>query len=352
MKTIITPYLKNSLAVAFVGILILVSSGFAAREILGGYSGFVERMGAGTRELGRGNTGVGDIDAGAEAFWNPAILSLKSGVRVSVDGERGQLDRTGGALSVSSRIGSRMGMGVSALYRGDRDFQVVNSDDEDIGTSKPTFINTYVGLSWRLNPKQALGMSFGFAFDNLDMEEALSEEDIDFNDKNSSGALLNLSWFSKINERFDYGVVIRNIGFNKNLTARYNRTMSSDNSTPSSEEFFPKSLEIGVTYHTEILGKPFDMSCQIINYQLADTLLVFDPDYHIQSGRMGLDWEIIPKGNVRLGFDDKSWAIGLGYEFELKFKKIKLPLAVDYALKLERNVYSLNPFSLGLRTSF
>jgi hypothetical protein len=44
---------------------------------LGGFDGFVERMGAGTREMGRGNTGTADTASQPGAYWNPAILGFR-----------------------------------------------------------------------------------------------------------------------------------------------------------------------------------------------------------------------------------------------------------------------------------
>jgi hypothetical protein len=52
--------------------LLLAGNAFAGvvdkKAALGGFDGFVERMGAGTRELGRGNTGTADTSAMPGAY--------------------------------------------------------------------------------------------------------------------------------------------------------------------------------------------------------------------------------------------------------------------------------------------
>ena len=70
----------SKIKVLLVGLL-LASSAFAGvvdkKAALGGFDGFVERMGAGTRELGRGNTGSADTASMPAAYWNPAILGFR-----------------------------------------------------------------------------------------------------------------------------------------------------------------------------------------------------------------------------------------------------------------------------------
>ena len=69
--------------------LILAGAAFAdKRATLGSFDGFVERMGAGTRELGRGNTGSADTASMPAAYWNPAILGFRQDFGYSLSAEK------------------------------------------------------------------------------------------------------------------------------------------------------------------------------------------------------------------------------------------------------------------------
>lgn len=105
-------------------VLLLLSFVQASKEArLGGFDGFVERMGASTRELGRGNTGSADTLAMPGAYWNPALLAFRKNIAYSLHAEKRDLDRAGGSLGIEGKIGSRMGIGAAVLYRGDWDLK-------------------------------------------------------------------------------------------------------------------------------------------------------------------------------------------------------------------------------------
>ena len=74
--------------------------GFTKKSELGGFDGFVERMGGGVRELGRGNTGSADTASMPGAFWNPALLGFREDIGYTLNVEKRDLDRLGGAFGV------------------------------------------------------------------------------------------------------------------------------------------------------------------------------------------------------------------------------------------------------------
>ena len=133
--------------------LLLAGNAFAGvvdkKAALGGFDGFVERMGAGTRELGRGNTGTADTSAMPGAYWNPAILGFRQNFNYTLNLERRSLDRMGGSLGLETPVGNRMGIGFAMLYRGDTDFKVIDEDDQTLGTATPFFSMMYLGFSYR-----------------------------------------------------------------------------------------------------------------------------------------------------------------------------------------------------------
>lgn len=317
------------------------------KATLGSFDGFVERMGGGTRELGRGNTGTADTSTIGGAFWNPAILGFRDEFAYTLSAEKRGQDRMGGALGIETKVGKRMGVGFSMLYRGDMDFKVIDDDDQDLGTATPYFSMLYLGFAYRATRRDAFGLSLSMSYDNLDVAEYI--DGIEIVDDYRSPMTVNLSWLRQWNEKWSTSVVIRNLSFSKNLSARWSKNTSTDNQTASTEGVRPKVLQIGVGYRSHVMGKPVYAWMEAIDYQVADTLLAFDPDRHVWTGRVGFECEVIPDGMVRAGMDDLDFTLGVGYKFKVRIGKKKYPFDVSYALIYESDAGLWTPLSVGLR---
>ncbi len=347
-------YRANRCRTALVAIAIVLSFATAAlagvvdkKAALGGFDGFVERMGAGTRELGRGNTGSADTSAMPGAYWNPAILGFRQNFNYTLNLERRSLDRTGGSLGLETAVGNRMGIGFAMLYRGDFDFEVIDEDDQTLGTATPFFSMMYLGFSYRATRRDAFGISLSLGYDNMDIAEYY--EGVEMVDGFTSPVSINIGWLRQWNEKWSSSVVIRNISFGENLSARWSRNPSTDNSIASTEGVRPKVLQVGLGYRSHIKGKPVYAWMEALDYQIADTLLVFDPQHHVWTGRFGLECEIIPAGTVRIGMDGLDAMLGFGYKFNLRIGKKKYLFDVNYALTYESSAGLFNPLSLGVR---
>lgn len=336
----------------FLGILFVLSTIVLAEKqaTLGGTDGFVERMGAGARELGRGNTGTADTASLPGAYWNPGLLGFRRNLAMSLHGENRDLDRAGGSLGIESKAGARMGVGMGLLFRGDTDFKVVNEDDQDLGSATPYFMMGYLGLGYRISRFDGIGFSMSFSYENLGVADYY--DDIDMVDDYQSPVSLNLGWYRQWNSHWTSGVVVRNIGLNARLSSAWTRSPSRDNTLGTTEAFRPKVLQVGVGYHAPLFGRPAHLWLEALDYQVADTLLVFDPDWHIWKARLGIESEIIPDGTVRAGLDDSNPSLGLGYLFRLRAGRRQIPVQVDYALVYEWEAELWNPLSFGLRTTF
>ncbi|WP_088636731.1 hypothetical protein [Fibrobacter sp. UWR2] len=331
--------------------LLLAGNAFAGvvdkKAALGGFDGFVERMGAGTRELGRGNTGTADTSAMPGAYWNPAILGFRQNFNYTLNLERRSLDRLGGSLGLETSVGNRMGIGFAMLYRGDTDFKVIDEDDQTLGTATPFFSMMYLGFSYRATRKDAFGISLSLGYDNMDISEYYESNELV--DGFTSPVSLNFGWLRQWNEKWSSSVVIRNISFSRNLSARWTRTPSTDNSVSSTEGVRPKVLQVGLGYRSKVFDKPVYAWMEAIDYQVADTLLVFDPQHHVWTGRVGFECEIIPAGTVRIGMDGLDAMLGLGYKFNVRIGKKKYLFDVNYALTYESSAGLFNPLSIGVR---
>lgn len=344
--------MRNSFTLKFLFVALSLAITAQANVIerkatLGSFDGFVERMGAGTREMGRGNTGTADTASMPGAYWNPAILGFRENLNYTLNADKRDLDRMGGNLGLEGKVGKRMGIGFAMLYRGDLDFDVINDDDETIGTATPLFTMMYLGFSYRATRRDALGFSLSMSYDNLDISEHM--EGYEIVDDYRSPVTINLGWLRQWNDNWSTSVVIRNLSFSKNLSAKWSRNTSSDNSLPSTEGVRPKVLQIGIGYRSHIMGKPVFAWMEAIDYQVADTLLAFDPQLHVWTGRVGFECEILEGGTIRLGMDDLNYTVGLGYKFNVRIGKKKYLFDVNYALLYETDAGLWNPLSFGLR---
>lgn len=344
--------MRNSFTLKFLFVALSLAITAQANVIerkatLGSFDGFVERMGAGTREMGRGNTGTADTASMPGAYWNPAILGFRENLNYTLNADKRDLDRMGGNLGLEGKVGKRMGIGFAMLYRGDLDFDVINDDDETIGTATPLFTMMYLGFSYRATRRDALGFSLSMSYDNLDISEHM--EGYEIVDDYRSPVTINLGWLRQWNANWSTSVVIRNLSFSKNLSAKWSRNTSSDNSLPSTEGVRPKVLQIGIGYRSHIMGKPVSAWMEAIDYQVADTLLAFDPQLHVWTDRVGFECEILEGGTIRLGMDDLNYTVGLGYKFNVRIGKKKYLFDVNYALLYETDAGLWNPLSFGLR---
>ena len=62
-----------------------------------------------------------------------------------------------------------------------------------------------------------------------------------------------------------------------------------------------------------------------------------------------MEWEALEGALVRLGFDDRNYTFGLGYNFSLRFGKRRYQFQIDYALVYESEAELWNPLSFGFR---
>ena len=279
------------------------------------------------------------------AYWNPALLGFRENLGVTINFEKRDLDRLGGSLGVEGKVGKRMGVGFAMLYRGDTDFKVIDNDDQTLGEAEPFFSMFYLGFAYRATRQDAFGLSLSMSYDNLDIAEYYDGVEESFR----SPVTINLSWFRQWNRKWSSSVVIRNLSFSRNLSAKWTKNPSKDNSLASTEGVRPKVLQIGLGYRSQIMGKPVYAWMEALDYQVADTLLAFDPQLHVWTGRVGFECEIIPNATLRVGMDDLDWMLGAGYRFDIHVGRKKFPIEVNYAFLYETRAGIWTPFTLGLR---
>ncbi|GHV13890.1 hypothetical protein AGMMS49938_09120 [Fibrobacterales bacterium] len=271
-----------------------------------------ELVGAGAREIAMGKAAGSDTSAFVAVFWNPAMLAFKNDLAVSLNGKiddpLGSADKFG-AFGIDWGFGGRLSVGFAALYR---ENEKENTEDDILG---------YAGLGYRLNRLNGIGVSLSI-----------------LSNKYQSPLSFDLGWYRYWNAKWQSSLQVRNLGFNSRLSAAWQRNSSGDISQSAELYLRPKTFELGITHRNFLLRKPASVSLALVSYQTADTLFVFDPDWHIFKGHAGFEWAVWHELNLRCGLDGKEISAGAGYNFSVGEKT----LSVDFAY----------PFSLGLRARF
>ena len=327
-------------------VTLAVSSAALSGEVLGGYEGWLDRMGAGVRELGRGNTGTALQDAAPASYWNPAVLPFFRRTVGAAGAEIRSLDRNGGYLSLQGPVANNLGLGLSIVNRGDLALRAYDRNEAYAGTARPQAYATWLGAGVRTSRRNALGASLQLYASTLDIEGGIG--DVDY-----VGGL-NLGWYRRVSDSLSVAVVVRNLGFNGRLSSEFEQTVTGRSlgagfDLSSSRDFFPKTLVVAAEWRTRLLDRPIAVAGEVLDYQLSNDLVSFDPGHHSLAARVGGEWEIAERTHVRLGLDRLNPTFGFGYAYRWSRARV---IQFDYALILERGATTFNPYAAGIKTTF
>ena len=357
-----------------IGLLVLtllpVASFAANGEVLGGHEGWLDRMGAGVRELGRGNTGTALEGASPAAFWNPALLPFMRKAEAAMGADVRSQDRNGGFLSLQGRVASNLGLGAAIVNRGDYNVQAYDENEKDIGYARPQSFATYFGMGMRTSRRNAFGASLLVYSSSLDLQEGVGE--VDFvggvnlgwyrrYDSLNAANLVPVSW-SRLRRfanffsgSFSSAIVVRNLGLNSRLSAEFEQSVSTGEVDPvfgfgsTAEDFFPKTLVVAGEWRKTMWDRGFTLSGEIMDYQLKSSLFTPNPAFHKQAVRLGLECDVAERTQLRIGLDRLNPTIGFGYGYRVNRRRL---IQFDYALTMERGLMTFNPYAFGIKTAF
>ncbi len=317
----------------------------ADREVLGGHEGWLDRMGAGVRELGRGNTGTALADAAPGAYWNPALLPFHRRTQGAMGAEIRSLGRTGGYLSLQGPVANNLGLGVAVVNRGDLGVTAYDENEASIGTARPQAFATWFAAGMRTSRRNAFGAALQLYASSLDVGEGVG-------DVNFVGGV-NLGWYRRLTDSLDVAVVVRNLGFNGRLSADFEQVVTGEDVgfgyTSSARDFFPKTLVVAAEWRKRLWERQWAFAGEALNYQLKDALFTPNPAFHSQALRLGVECEVAERTYLRAGLDRLNPTFGLGYAYRWSRARV---ITLDYALVMERGMTTFNPYALGVKTNF
>jgi|GEM_PF-423912 len=348
-----------------------VPSFAASPEVLGGHEGWLDRMGAGVRELGRGNTGTALEGASPAAYWNPALLPFIRKTEGALGADVRSQDRNGGFVSLQGRVASNLGLGGGVINRGDLNVQAYDKDENDIGFARPQAFATYFGVGMRTSRRNALGASLLVYTSQLDLGGGTGK--VNFvgginlgwyrrYDSLNAANLFPESWTSTravadfFSGSFSSAVVVRNLGLNPRLSAEFDQSVSDGQPDPfggfgggTSSDFFPKTLVIAGEWRKNLWDRNFTLSGEFMDYQLKPQIFTPNPAFHAQAARVGVECELAERTYLRAGMDRLNPTIGLGYGYRVNRRRV---ITFDYALTMERGIMTFNPYAFGIKTEF
>ena len=301
-------------------------------------------MGAGVRELGRGNTGTALLDASPAAYWNPALLPFRRKPELGFGAELRSLDRNGGFVSFQGRLAGNLGVGLAVVNRGDLDISAYDRNENPIGTARPQSFASFLGLGIRTSRRNSLGATVQWYSSNLDVGEGVGN--IVF-----VGGF-NLGWYRRFGDSLNVAVVVRNLGINTDLSSDFDQTVLGEDTGPgfnaSATDFFPKTLVVAAEWRKTFWSRPWAFSGEVLDYQLKRNLIVMDANFHQQALRLGAEWEVAERVHLRTGMDKGNITFGFGYAYRWGRRLLHF----DYALIMERGWTTFNPYAAGFRTEF
>jgi len=327
-------------------------------------------MGAGVRELGRGNTGTALEGASPAAFWNPALLPFIRKTEGAVGADVRSQDRNGGFVSLQGRVASNLGLGGALLNRGDYNVRAYDKDENDIGVARPQAFATYFGAGVRTSRRNAFGASLLVYSSTVAVQGGVG--DVNFvggvnlgwyrrYDSLNAANLVPESW-TRVREfagffsgSFSSAVVIRNLGLNPRLSAEFDPSVSTGEQDAfggfgsTSSDFFPKTLVVAGEWRKNLWSRNFTLSGEVMDYQLKQQLFTPDPAFHSQAARVGVECEVAERTYLRAGMDRLNPTIGLGYGYRVNRRRV---ITFDYALTMERGIMTFNPYAFGIKTEF
>ncbi len=362
------PYGRVVLLTVAAALLVSVSAFASDRAVLGGYEGWLDRMGAGVRELGRGNTGTAMQDAAPAAFWNPALLPFHRRPEFAMGGEVRSLDRNGGFLSMQWPATNNLGLGVGVVNRGDYNVRAYDSDEDFLGTARPQAFATYFGMGMRTSRRNAFGAALQVYTSTLDLGDRVGDVDfvggvnLGWYRRYDSFSLASIvpetwgalhRWAGVFSGEFSTAVVVRNLGFNSRMTSEFDQTVTGEDVgfgfVSTGGDYFPKTVVAAVEWRKTLWERPWTFAAEVMNYQLKDALFTADPAYNRQAMRLGAEWEIAERTHFRAGLDRLNPTFGFGYAYRWSRARI---IHFDYALTLERGWMTFNPYAVGVKTHF
>ncbi|MBD3421236.1 MAG: hypothetical protein GF398_14055 [Chitinivibrionales bacterium] len=178
-----------------------------ASSYIGGLPGAYLRppVGASGQAVGGANSADPAYMAG---FWNPAAITVKNAKRLMLGAGQRSLKRMEGFGGFEYRLPSgRMGVGLTALYRGDPKIDIYDSEGDLLGSKPYLTLTPKFTISYIFSRRLSFGLNIGFYYEQLPYDNQSTVE----NQSTWSAGGIDLGARYELNRQSTLALVIKNI---------------------------------------------------------------------------------------------------------------------------------------------
>ncbi|HEX2786532.1 MAG TPA: PorV/PorQ family protein [Ignavibacteria bacterium] len=206
---------------------------------VGSYTGAFARMGFGARGLSMGNAMVSNVFGDVAGYYNPALPAFQEEGIVNLGYTFLSLDRKLNFVGFAKKFklpkqeNGGAGISLSWINSGVSDIDGRDNDTRQIGMFSTSDNQFYLGTSFLLSDKFALGVGFKFYFSKL------------FDDVTENSIGFDLGAVMKATENLSFGFAVRDLAakYEWNTSKLYGSTFGN-----TTEDKFPTIIDFGGSY--------------------------------------------------------------------------------------------------------
>lgn len=297
-------------------------------------------------------------------WWNPAQLSLIDKKVLAFGTGLYSQGRTEAFASFDFKIPPRVGIGLSALYRGDPFINdLYNASEEKLQGGSFTTLTVKAGLSYLISRRLAAGLTIGFFYQRL--PTSYTETTLNYSDATAVGGF-SLGVQYKLTDSLVLAFVLRDINLLPDSSGSFSglamnwqvsssveqASGSSDGGfgTPSTiDDLVPPAFVLASAFHARFFEKPLLWTCDLHCYITDGRFTRLDKmEAHLFTGFEWRRWEIFCLragiGNIVLNRDIVSdwdfysrnfmFKIAAGFGWDLA--RVRKGLVLNYAVTTDK----------------
>lgn len=244
-------------------------------------------------------------------WWNPAQLANIDKSIFTLGTGLYSLGRTEAFSALEFRLPPRVGVGLSALYRGDPSIDNLYSIDEvKLPSAAFTTLTVKVALSYLVTRRLSAGLSLGVFYQRLPTsyteDDAGTQTSLSYSDVTAvSGFSLGVQY--RLTDSLNLGMVFRDVDPLQMLGGNpagiaLNWQLASAAYNPTVTDMILPAFVLASMLHHHFMGRPLLWSLDIDGYLVDGTFTKLNQmEAHVHTG---VEWQRWQTFRVRAGFDD------------------------------------------------
>jgi hypothetical protein len=323
------------------GICALLAAAAAAQN-LGGRPGAYLRAPVGADALARGGAATAN-PRHLFSWYNPALLVRDKDKKLTLGGSYRSLGRTEGVGAWEFRVPPRVGMGMSALYRGDPFLnRLYDNEGNKLERGSYTTLTFKVGLAYLVHRAFFCGANVSAFYQRLPV--GYTDADLSYESAIDMGGF-DIAMHFAPRDNTTFGLIVKNLGAGITIKtgsdyAGYEQEIET--------KFLP-TIVLGSEIAAALRGKPFIWSCDIKGYAFDGGFSILDHPLIVLNN--GFEWQNWETFHIRAGIrdikfsgdmvnnsgryrDHFSFAVTAGFKLDLS--EMLKGLALNYAFSTDK----------------